>query len=65
MTNKVTQYFLLLSLLCGIVIIIGQVLLFFKFYDPIRSLISYIGHSVEPISKKFGACMNTTVVQPL
>ena len=31
-------------------------LLFFKFYDPLRNLIMYMGHSVEPIAKKFGTC---------
>ena len=31
-----------------------QVLLFFKYYDPTRNLIVYVGHSVEPITRKFG-----------
>lgn len=31
----------------------SQVLLFYKYYDPLRNLILYMGHSVEPISKKF------------
>lgn len=34
----------------------NQVLLFYKYYDPIRRMISYIGHSVEPISRTFGKC---------
>ena len=36
------------------VIFVDQVLLFFKFYDPMRHIIMYMGHSVEPIAKKFG-----------
>eukprot|EP00731_Ephydatia_muelleri_P029201 Em0020g845a len=29
------------------------VLLFFKFYDAIRKVISYVGHSIESLNKKF------------
>ena len=32
---------------------VEEVLLFFKFYDPTSRTISYIGHSVENIEKKF------------
>lgn len=31
----------------------SQVLLFFKYYDPSSTLITYMGHSVENISKRF------------
>lgn len=37
-------------------LLIGQVLLFFKYYDPSSTLITYMGHSVENISKRFGRC---------
>lgn len=32
----------------------GQVLLFFKYYDPTRGVISYMGHYVEAITNKLG-----------
>ena len=32
---------------------VEEVLLFFKFYDPTSRTISFIGHSVENIEKKF------------
>jgi len=32
----------------------GQVLLFFKYYDPMTGVISYMGHYVEFIVNKLG-----------
>ena len=34
----------------------AQVLLFFKYYDPISRTITYIGHSVEPLATEFREC---------
>lgn len=59
-TNKVKlihSFYLLLLFMPCFLWLLGQVLLFFKFYDPLRNLILYMGHSVEPISKKFGMCL--------
>ena len=33
---------------------LDQVLLFFKYYDPTRSVMSYMGHYVEAIVNKLG-----------
>ena len=32
---------------------IEEVLLFFKYYNPTTKVISYVGHSVESIERKF------------
>ena len=35
-------------------ILLGQVLLFYKYYDPTVQKISYVGHSYETITSFFG-----------
>lgn len=37
-------------------------LLFFKFYDAIRKVISYVGHSIESLNKKFGGSLTLGTV---
>ena len=32
----------------------ATVLLFFKFYDAVRKVLTYVGHSIESLNKKFG-----------
>ena len=37
--------------------ILGQVLLFYKYYDPTVQKISYVGHSYETITSFFGEAL--------
>lgn len=40
--------------------LLATVLLFFKFYDAVRKVITYVGHSIETLNKKFGRCFPGT-----
>lgn len=41
-------------------VILGQVLLFYKYYDPTVQKISYVGHSYETITSFFGKALWST-----